>query len=188
MRFRRKSRCGGGASGDRHSRDGFIRRFAPITSSPPLVVAYALAGSMEVDLSNDPLGKTGRETPFICAICGRRRRRCRRRSGSRCARRRCSSKDTARQPRATSSGRTCRSRKASCSNPRGSAIDLYVREAPYFEDVKKTPVRPKDIRGRSRVARFSETRSRPIISLPAGSTEKTGRRRRIPPTTDSTLA
>ena len=29
----------------------------PIFSSPPLVVAYSLAGSMLVDLYNDPLGK-----------------------------------------------------------------------------------------------------------------------------------
>ena len=40
------------------SKAACIRRCVPTTSpSPPLVVAYALAGTMDIDLENEPLGK-----------------------------------------------------------------------------------------------------------------------------------
>ena len=34
--------------------------------SPPLVVAFALAGTVDIDLSSEPLGKTRMARPFIC--------------------------------------------------------------------------------------------------------------------------
>ena len=49
-------------------------------ASPPLVVAYALAGSMDVDLFNDPLGRTPTATTSSCGTSGRRRARSRRSS------------------------------------------------------------------------------------------------------------
>ena len=47
-------------------------------ASPPLVVAYALAGSMDVDLYNDPLVAIPRANRFISKTSGRRRRKCNR--------------------------------------------------------------------------------------------------------------
>jgi aconitate hydratase len=44
-------------------------------ASPPLVVAYALAGRMDFDIVNEPLGNDKRASRFICAISGRRRRK-----------------------------------------------------------------------------------------------------------------
>ena len=44
-------------------------------ASPPLVVAYALAGRMDLDLTTEPLGTGSVESRFICTRYGRRRRR-----------------------------------------------------------------------------------------------------------------
>ena len=48
-------------------------------ASPPLVVAYALAGTMDIDMNNDPLGSERRRdagvSPGSVAVAGRRRRR-----------------------------------------------------------------------------------------------------------------
>ena len=42
-------------------------------ASPPLVVAYALAGTMDIDLANDPLGQDDERQPTsTCATSGRR--------------------------------------------------------------------------------------------------------------------
>ena len=41
-------------------------------ASPPLVVAYALAGTMDIDLVNDPLGRTATARTSSCATSGRR--------------------------------------------------------------------------------------------------------------------
>ena len=49
-------------------------------ASPPLVVAYALAGSMNVDLTRDPLGNDRTASRSICRTSGRRTRRSPRRS------------------------------------------------------------------------------------------------------------
>ena len=47
-------------------------------ASPPLVVAYALAGTMDIDLPNDPLGDgSRRHSRSICATSGRPTRKCR---------------------------------------------------------------------------------------------------------------
>ena len=39
-------------------------------ASPPLVVAYALAGTMDIDLLDDPLGHDPDGNPCTCATCG----------------------------------------------------------------------------------------------------------------------
>ena len=51
--------------------------------SPPLVVAFAIAGRIDIDLTREPLAVIdGREVSF-CATCGRRRRRSMHSSGAR---------------------------------------------------------------------------------------------------------
>ena len=40
--------------------------------SPPLVVAFALAGRVDIDLSKEPIGKDGTASESTCAISGRR--------------------------------------------------------------------------------------------------------------------
>ena len=43
-------------------------------ASPPLVVAYALAGRMDIDLASEPIGRTPTATTSTCATSGRARR------------------------------------------------------------------------------------------------------------------
>ena len=43
--------------------------------SPPLVVAYALAGRIDLDLTNDPVGNGTEASRFTCATSGPRRRK-----------------------------------------------------------------------------------------------------------------
>jgi len=52
-------------------------------ASPPLVVAYALAGRMDVDLTTEPLGNDQEGKRFICTKSGLRRRRWKQRCGRR---------------------------------------------------------------------------------------------------------
>src|SRR5579859_4208943 len=47
-------------------------------ASPPLVVAYALAGTMDIDMRYDPLGTSAEGKPVYLRISGRRRPRSRR--------------------------------------------------------------------------------------------------------------
>jgi aconitate hydratase len=53
----------------------FEGRVSPLTktnylASPPLVVAYALAGTTDIDLINEPLGIDRDGAPFTCATSG----------------------------------------------------------------------------------------------------------------------
>ncbi len=48
---------------------------ANFLASPPLVVAYALAGRMDIDLANEPIGKDGSGKTSFCGKSGLRRRR-----------------------------------------------------------------------------------------------------------------
>ena len=73
-------------------------------ASPPLVVAYALAGTMDIDLSTDPIGHDADgEAGVPRAISGRRTPRSRAWS-SRCSTAACSSSATDRSSTATSAG------------------------------------------------------------------------------------
>ena len=90
-------------------------------ASPPLVVAYALAGSMDIDLYKGPLGAIRRVIRFISKTFGRRPKEVQEVMTSRCARR-CSRKNTARPPKAMSAGRRCRCRRRAV--PVGWSIDL----------------------------------------------------------------
>ena len=45
-------------------------------ASPPLVVAYALVGTMDIELTTEPLGTTAAGEPVSCSpTCGRRPQR-----------------------------------------------------------------------------------------------------------------
>ena len=100
-------------------------------ASPPLVVAYALAGRMDVDLFDEPLGEGPRRRARLPArhlalAAGDPRRR----SSSRCSPR-CSGAATARSSRATSSWNAL-------DVPEGDRYawdpsSTYVKHPPYFE-------------------------------------------------------
>ena len=83
-------------------------------ASPPLVVAYALAGRMDVDLVTEPLGHTPAASPCTSPTSGPRPRRCARRSRTRSGAR-CSSAPTLTSTRATPSGASCPCPRARCS-------------------------------------------------------------------------
>ena len=70
-------------------------------ASPPLVVAYALAGTMDFDLRNEPLGNDQEGQPVFSRTSGPASARSRTRSSNRFDRR-CSRASTPRSSRATS--------------------------------------------------------------------------------------
>ena len=87
-------------------------------ASPPLVVAYALAGRMDIDITTEPLGHDARTaSPSSWPTSGPRPPRCRRRSRARSGAT-CSSTPTRTSTRARTPGASCRCRPASCSRGR----------------------------------------------------------------------
>ena len=98
-------------------------------ASPPLVIAYALAGTMDFDFESDPLGTDSDGNPCSSRTSGRRRRTSPTPSPRRSTRR-CSGRTTPTSSRATSAGGTCRPRRATpssgtrsrptCASPRTS--------------------------------------------------------------------
>ena len=48
---------------------------ASFLASPPLVVAYALAGTVDIDLTKEPVGEDTTASLSTCATSGRRRKR-----------------------------------------------------------------------------------------------------------------
>ena len=92
---------------------------------PPLCVAYALAGRMDVDLTKDRSARTPTATRSTSPTSGRAARRSGRRSPRRCGRT-CSSAATRTCSPATSAGGRSRP-------PTATAGPTYVREPPYFE-------------------------------------------------------
>ena len=117
-------------------------------ASPPLVVAYALAGRMDIDLHNEPLGTGSDGKPVflrdvwptqqevndaIAAIGAFRDVREGIRRGL---------------PGRRATGKRCRSRKAICIawDPNST----YVKHPPYFEGMKPQPEPVTDVHGRPR--------------------------------------
>ena len=85
-------------------------------ASPPLVIAYALAGTMDFDFESEPLGTgQGRQRRLPQGHLAVRRRTSRTPSPRRSTRR-CSSTTTPTSSRATSAGATCRPRAATPSS------------------------------------------------------------------------
>ena len=84
-------------------------------ASPPLVVAYALAGRMQIDLTCEPLGTDATASPcYLRDIWPTEREIQETMLQARCGRR-CSATSTRTSSTATSAGGRCRSRRASAS-------------------------------------------------------------------------
>ena len=119
-------------------------------ASPPLVVAYALAGRMDIDLATEPLGARPRRRARLPARpLAERARRSPTRSPRRCAAR-CSAAPTPTSTPATSTG-------ARCDTPEGDLFawepdSTYVRQPPYFdghEPASRAPSRTSSARAAS---------------------------------------
>jgi aconitate hydratase len=139
-------------------------------ASPPLVVAYALAGRMDIDITTEPLANDQKGAPVYL-------------------------KDiwpTAEEVR-DEIGKSVRSemfkkeysevfegdeRWKKMPTPQGELFawdphSTYVRAAPYFEGMTKKPSKPKDINGARVLALLGDSVTTDHIS-PAGSIEKNG--------------
>jgi aconitate hydratase A / 2-methylisocitrate dehydratase len=139
-------------------------------ASPPLVVAYALAGSMDVDLYNDPLGKDAQgKAVFLKDIWPSPEE----------------INDTMRKSvrsemfkREYSHATEGDDRWNKMPVPEGELFkwdmqSTYVREAPYFDGMTKTPGELKPIQGARALALLGDSVTTDHIS-PAGAIEKNG--------------
>jgi aconitate hydratase len=139
-------------------------------ASPPLVVAYALAGSMDVDLSSEPLGNDSQGGrvylkdiwPSPQEVQETMRNSVR------------SEMFKKEYSRATEGDERWKNMPV----PEGElfAWDLqstYVRQAPYFDDMPREPQTPKDIKGARVLALLGDSVTTDHIS-PAGALEKNG--------------
>ncbi|HEX5606001.1 MAG TPA: aconitate hydratase AcnA, partial [Candidatus Binatia bacterium] len=139
-------------------------------ASPPLVVAYALAGSMDVDLYHDPLGRDSQGKPVYLKdiwpspeeIHETMRKSVR-------------SEMFKREYSHATEGDD---RWNKMPVPQGELFkwdmqSTYVRQAPYFEGMTKTSGEPKPIHGARVLALLGDSVTTDHIS-PAGSIEKNG--------------
>ena len=125
-------------------------------ASPPLVVAYALAGTMDIDLLDEPLGQgSDGEDVYLKDIWPTRRGG---RAAGRGVRARGDVPDapTARSSRATSAG-------TALEIPEGDRFawaddSTYVRRPPFFEDMPEGAVGPGRHRGRARAGQARRQR------------------------------
>jgi aconitate hydratase len=139
-------------------------------ASPPLVVAYALAGSMDVDLYNEPLGVDAQQKPVYLKDIWP------------------SSEEVQETIRKSVRSEMFRKEYSQATQgdeqwnsmpvPEGELFrwdmqSTYVREAPYFDDMQKTPGDPKPITGARVLALLGDSVTTDHIS-PAGSIEKNG--------------
>ncbi len=135
-------------------------------ASPPLVVAYALAGTMDIDLATEPLGfDDAGGSRSSSPTSGRRPRRSRRPSTRRSTPR-CSPPATPTCSPATSAGSRCRRRAATSS--RGIPSSTYVRKPPYFDGMAVEPSPVLDITGARVLLKLGDSVTTDHIS-PAGS-------------------
>ena len=135
-------------------------------ASPPLVVAYALAGSMDVDITTEPLG-TGPDGqpvylrdlwPSAAEVAGGHRAP---RSPARCT------------PATTPTCSPATSGGTSLSTPTGDtfawdAESTYVRKPPYFDGMQREPAPVTDVTGARVLAKLGDSVTTDHIS-PAGS-------------------
>jgi aconitate hydratase len=139
-------------------------------ASPPLVVAYALAGNMNVDLYNDPLGNDSQGKPVYLkdiwpspeAVNETMRKSVRAEMFKK------------EYSKATEGDEQWKKMPV----PEGELFrwdpqSTYVREAPYFDGMTKTPVEPKPITGARVLALLGDSVTTDHIS-PAGAIEKNG--------------
>ena len=138
-------------------------------ASPPLVVAYAIAGSMKVDLTKDPIGEDKKGKPVYLKDIWP------------------SSQEVAQVIRATLSAKMFRERygdvfagdrnwksvKASKGQTYDWAPSTYVKNPPYFETMEKTPTPVAPIKGARVLGVFGDSITTDHIS-PAVSIKKDG--------------
>ena len=145
-------------------------------ASPPLVVAYAIAGTMDIDVEHQPLGTGSDGRPVYPArhlavaggSCG---------GGDRLgSRRRCSRASTARCSTATSDGRASQVPEGNLF--RWAEDSLYVKAPPFFDGVTAKVGEFSDISGARALAVLGDSVTTDHIS-PAGSIAPTVRRANI---------
>ena len=134
-------------------------------ASPPLVVAYALAGRMDIDLLDEPLGEDEDGNDVYLRDIWPTRRRSRRRSPPPCAAR-CSAPRTPTSSPATSAGAACRCRRAS-SSP-GSPTRPTCASRPTSRTWRSRPSPVDDIAGARCLVMLGDSVTTDHIS-PAGS-------------------
>jgi len=139
-------------------------------ASPPLVVAYALAGRMDMDITTEPLGEDAKGAPVYLKDIWPSPEEIR---------------DTIRKSVRSEMFRKeygevfeGDERWKKMPIPEGELFawdpnSTYVREAPFFEDMTKTPMPLKDITGARVLAVLGDSVTTDHIS-PAGAIEKNG--------------
>ena len=138
-------------------------------ASPPLVVAYALAGSMDVDLFDDPLGQDPDGNDVFLKDIWPSPAEVERGHRARRSRPRCSPTTTPTSSPATSAGR-------SLPTPEGDtfawdADSTYVRKPPYFDGMPHEPEPVTDIEGARVLLKLGDSVTTDHIS-PAGAIKK----------------
>ena len=139
-------------------------------ASPPLVVAYALAGSMDVDLYHDPLGRDSEGNPVYLKDIWPSPEEI-----NETMRKSVRSEMFKREYSHATEGDD---RWNKMPVPQGELFkwdmqSTYVRQAPYFEGMNKIPGEPKPIHGARVLALLGDSVTTDHIS-PAGSIEKNG--------------
>ncbi|MSP36864.1 MAG: aconitate hydratase AcnA [Deltaproteobacteria bacterium] len=139
-------------------------------ASPPLVVAYALAGSMDVDLYNDPLGNDKAGKPVFLKDIWPTAQEVQE-VLNKSVRQEMFKKEYSQAAQGDERWR-------GMPVPEGELFkwdmqSTYVREAPYFDGMGKTPNPIKPITGARALAMIGDSVTTDHIS-PAGSIEKNG--------------
>ncbi|MGH7773846.1 MAG: aconitate hydratase AcnA [Candidatus Binatia bacterium] len=139
-------------------------------ASPPLVVAYALAGNMDVDLSSEPLGNDPKGNPVYLKDIWPTPQEI-----QETIRKSVKSEMFKKEYGEAFEGDK---RWKKMPTPEGELFawdpnSTYVREAPFFKDMAKTPPKPKDITGARVLAVLGDSLTTDHIS-PAGAIEKNG--------------
>ncbi len=140
-------------------------------ASPPLVVAYALAGTMDIDIVGEPLGQDAQgQDVYLRDIWPSEHEVARDDRARRCTPT-CSARATARCSPATSAGTRC-----TCPSGERFAWEpdsTYVRLPPYFEGMPAQPEPLTDIDGARVLALLGDSVTTDHIS-PAGSIKRDG--------------
>ena len=139
-------------------------------ASPPLCVAYALAGTMDLDLASEPLGVDDQGRTSTCATSGPPRRRSPRRSSE------AVQADMFRK--SYSEVFAGDERWNSLQTPQGERFawdeqSTYVRQPPYFQEMPAQPQAVEDVRDARVLALLGDSVTTDHIS-PAGSIKRDG--------------
>jgi len=133
-------------------------------ASPPLVVAYAIAGRMDIDLQNEPLGEDGEGNPVYLKDIWPSQNEVQQVIG------RSVGKDKYRS--AYQDIFSGEDRWQALSSPAGKLYDwdgesTYIRKPPYFDGISQQPESPGDIRAARVLALLGDSVTTDHIS-PAG--------------------